>query len=124
MGALSEEIRMVAQTAERFARSELASRPNEESLGFPEKLLRSSAEIGLLHCAAPEAVGGVELDLLGQTLLLGELAEGSAGFAAIISTHLAGTTAAATLGEKVLSEVLDIDGSSKLIGLAPALTHV
>ena len=114
---LAEETRMVAQTAEKFARAELGSLSNEEDPDFPTDQLATASEIGLLHCSAPEEAGGIELDLLGQTLLLAELAEGSAGFAAIVATHLTGlTTATESLAEE-LSLLLGADNEPMLIGL-------
>lgn len=74
---LSEEHRMIKQTAERFMLERVM--PNAEKLENKEHeilktLLREAAELGLLGAEIPEEYGGTGLDLLSTMLITEEIA--------------------------------------------------
>jgi len=74
---LSEEHRMIRQTAERFMVERVM--PNVEKLEHKDHetlktLLREAADLGLLGAEIPEAYGGMGLDLLSTMLITEEIA--------------------------------------------------
>ena len=119
--ALSEEMTMMAETATRFA---LVSDTNDESSehqeGLDWKLIKRASELGFLDSVLPESNGGMGLDQAGQALLLCRLAEGSAGLATAIATHVCATKAVARSPVDGLLEAVTgaQNGRPGLVGLA------
>jgi alkylation response protein AidB-like acyl-CoA dehydrogenase len=81
---LSEEHRMIAQTAREFATKEVIpgiDRLEQKDWTFARHLLRRSGELGLLGVDAPEEYGGVGLDKA-AALVVSRYTSGSASFSA------------------------------------------
>lgn len=125
----TDERRQITETAERFARAELAGREpapySEEKPDMPWELIQSAGELGLLAGPLPEDLGGIDLDTLTEILLLERIAGGSADVAAILAVHTAGLRALAALRDiPVVRSWLEAVGSREregppgLIGLA------
>jgi len=74
---LSEEHRMISQTAERFMVERVmanADKIEKKDLEMLKTMLRESAELGLLGAEIPEEYGGTGLDLLSTMLITEQIA--------------------------------------------------
>ncbi len=78
---LGEELELVAQSAQRFADTELrpAARAAAASRQVPEAMILKFVQIGLGLCDLPEHLGGMGLGFVGQTAIQEVLAGGDAG---------------------------------------------
>lgn len=86
---LSDEHRMIAQTAREFLEKEVLPRDEEiESKNFEltRELLRHAGELGLLSIDVPEKYGGAGLDLL-SSLVASENMSGQASFSGSFGAH-------------------------------------
>jgi alkylation response protein AidB-like acyl-CoA dehydrogenase len=82
--ALSEEHRLIGQTAAEFIEGEVLpvlDRLEAKDWALNRELLRTCAELGLLGTNVPESYGGVDLDKVSTTIVSEQLAR-SASFAA------------------------------------------
>jgi len=114
----TEELRLIVDASERFAREQLADQGhNGQSAGFPLEQLQAAQGAGFLHAPAPEQAGGIGLDVYGQTILLSKLAQGSAGFATIVATHLAALGGLASAPAETIERLIGHE-DDKLLGLA------
>ena len=80
---LSEEHRLIAQTADEFMTSEVLpaiDRLEQKDWTLARQLVRRAGELGLLGTDVPESFGGVELDKV-SSILVGEAVGRSASFA-------------------------------------------
>lgn len=87
--ALSEEHRLVQQTARDFATREIlpvASRLDAEHR-FPAEIVRGLAELGLMGVMVPEEYGGAGMDNVAYVLAMEEVARACASTAAILSVN-------------------------------------
>ncbi len=87
--ALSEEHRLVQQTARDFATREIlpvASQLDAEHR-FPTEILRGLAELGLMGVTVPEEYGGAGMDHVAYVLAMEEVARACASTAAIMSVN-------------------------------------
>lgn len=86
---LTEEQRMIRQTARDFARETLApiSIEANETGVFPREIYRSLAALGFLGITVPEEYGGVGLDGFSLVLVLEEIAAVCASTAVTMSVH-------------------------------------
>lgn len=86
---LSEEERMLQETIRRFVAREVL--PQADAIDredrFPRELLLELANMGLLGITAPEEYGGAGASLLGQAIVVEELAKASAGVASTYAAH-------------------------------------
>ena len=81
---LSDEHRLIAQTAREFADKEVVpgiDRLEQKDWAFARQLLQRSGELGLLGVDAPEEFGGVGLDKA-AALVVSSHTAGSASFSA------------------------------------------
>jgi alkylation response protein AidB-like acyl-CoA dehydrogenase len=86
---LSEELRLIAQTAREFAIKEVVPRIDrleQKDWALSRDLLRRAGELGLLGVDAPEEYGGVALDKTAALVVSRHLA-GSASFSATFGAH-------------------------------------
>jgi len=87
--ALSEEHRLVQQTARDFATREIlpvASQLDAEHR-FPAEIVRGLAELGLMGVMVPEEYGGAGMDNVAYVLAMEEVARACASTAAIMSVN-------------------------------------
>ncbi|MDR7540997.1 MAG: acyl-CoA dehydrogenase [Armatimonadota bacterium] len=87
--ALSEEHRLVQQTARDFATREIlpvASQLDAEHR-FPAAIVRGLAELGLMGVMVPEEYGGAGMDNVAYVLAMEEVARACASTAAIMSVN-------------------------------------
>jgi len=80
---LSDEHRLIAQTADEFMTSEVLpaiDRLEQKDWTLARQLIRRAGELGLLGTDVPESFGGVELDKV-SSILVGEAVGRSASFA-------------------------------------------
>jgi alkylation response protein AidB-like acyl-CoA dehydrogenase len=87
--ALSEEHRLVQQTAREFAAREIlpvAARLDAEHR-FPSEIVRGLGELGLMGVTVPEEYGGAGMDHVAYVLALEEVARACASTAAIMSVN-------------------------------------
>ena len=80
---LSDEHRLISQTAEEFVTNEVLpaiGRLEEKDWALARDLVRRAGELGLLGTDVPESLGGVELDKV-ASILVGEAVGRSASFA-------------------------------------------
>ncbi len=86
---LTEDNRLVAETARRFAQDRL--RPNaahwDETHTFPRDVIREAADLGLAAIYTRDEFGGAGLSRLDAVLVFEELARGCITTAAFISIH-------------------------------------
>src|SRR3984893_8494382 len=83
---LTDDQRLIGQTAEEFVRKEvvpLIPELEQHKAGLMAQLLRKGGELGLLGAAIPESYGGAGLDKVSATLL----AEKLAGYASFAVSH-------------------------------------
>ncbi len=78
---LSDEQKILQDTARRFAREEMAPVAShyDQSSEFPREIIRKAWELGLVSTAIPEAFGGIDLSILDQCLVFEELSWGCSG---------------------------------------------
>jgi acyl-CoA dehydrogenase len=78
---LSDEQKLLQDTARRFAREEMAPVAGhyDQSGEFPREIIRKAWELGLVSTAIPESFGGVDLPILDQCLIVEELAWACSG---------------------------------------------
>ena len=78
---LSDEQKLLQDTARRFAREEMAPVAGhyDQSGEFPREIIRKAWELGLVSTAIPESLGGVDLPILDQCLIVEELAWACSG---------------------------------------------
>jgi alkylation response protein AidB-like acyl-CoA dehydrogenase len=91
----------LVDTAERFARTELME-GREETEGKPDvplQVLRKARDMGFLTAPLTESFGGIELDLLSETMLWEGIARGTAGAAALMAVHSTALSALVALQE-------------------------
>ncbi|MCC2111985.1 MAG: acyl-CoA dehydrogenase family protein [Hyphomicrobiales bacterium] len=86
---LSEEQRLIVETAADFAANEMAPHAREWDEGsiFPVETLRAAAALGFAGIYVKEDVGGSALSRLEATLVFEELSRGCTSTAAYISIH-------------------------------------
>ena len=87
--ALTEEHRLVQQTAREFATREIlpvASQLDAEHR-FPAEIVRGLAELGLMGVTVPEEYGGAGMDHVAYVLAMEEVARACASTAAIMSVN-------------------------------------
>ena len=83
---VTEEHRLIAQTAGEFVRHEVApalDRLEQKDWGFARELLKRCGELGLLGVDVPEAYGGVGLDKVSSLIVSDQLSR-SASFGATL----------------------------------------
>lgn len=86
---LSEEQRLIRQTAHDFAESEvkpLARKVDQEHY-FPKELIPKLSGLGFMGIAVPEEFGGAGLDYVSYALITEELARVCASTSVIVSAH-------------------------------------
>ncbi len=86
---LSEQERMIQNTARDFARKALAPvalEANEQGF-FPHEIYGRLAELGFLGITVPEKYGGVDLDTMSLMIVLEEIAAVCASTAVTMSVH-------------------------------------
>ncbi len=86
---ISDEHRMIAQTAREFTEKEVLPRDEEieaKNYDLTVELLRKSGELGLLSIDIPERFGGMGLDLL-SSLVASEQMSGQASFSGSLGAH-------------------------------------
>src|SRR5258708_39007660 len=86
---LSEEQRMIRDTAREFARSELAPHAGQwEAEGWiPDAVVAKLGELGFLGMVVPEQWGGSFSDYVAYALAMEEIAAGCASTATLMSVH-------------------------------------
>jgi acyl-CoA dehydrogenase len=86
---LSDEQRLMAETAKEFAEKEI--RPAAEELDrdsiFPREIINKAWEAGLMNTSIPEEYGGVGLDSLSGSIIEEQLSWGCSGVATSIFTN-------------------------------------
>ncbi len=87
--SLSEEQRMILQTAREFAAREIAPKAAEldKSSRWPEEIVNKLAELGFLGMAIPEAYGGAGLDALCYAIAMEEISAACASCGVIMSVN-------------------------------------
>ena len=93
--ALTEEQRMVRDMVREFADREMAPViPALERQGiYPEKVVASLAELGILGMAIPEEFGGNAFDTVSIALVMEEIARVCASTAVTVGVHNAASAA-------------------------------
>jgi butyryl-CoA dehydrogenase len=86
---LTDEQRMMQETARAFARKEVLPKAAEldESGRFPAELVAGMAELGLMGVAIPEDLGGAGMDHVCYAIAVEEVARACASTAVIMSAH-------------------------------------
>lgn len=87
--ALSDEQRLIRDTAREFARDVLAPQAaaNDADALFPADALRQMGELGFLGMLVPEEYGGAAADHVAYALALEEIAAGDGAVSTIMSVH-------------------------------------
>ncbi len=78
---LTEEHRLIAQTAQEFIEKEIVPRLNEieeKKPGLLRELLKKAAELGFCATDVPQRFGGLEIDKISSTLVAEEMARDGA----------------------------------------------
>jgi alkylation response protein AidB-like acyl-CoA dehydrogenase len=119
---LTDEQRMIQETARRIAQQELAPRAAEvdRDRTFPTDGLQQLAEAGFLGMTVPEALGGGGADTLSFVLAAEAIAQGCASTALLFLTHgvVARALAAASSDEQKSRFLPAIIGGERLGALA------
>ncbi len=91
---LTAEQREIQAVAREFARAEIEPRAAEwdRAHGFPQALLASLAELGLLGVCIPEDDGGAGADFVSYILVLEELSRADAGVGVTVAVHTSACT--------------------------------
>ena len=86
---LTEEQRLIRDTARAFARERLAPGAGERDRtgAFPAAELKELAELGLLGMVVPEEWGGAGADTVAHALAIEEIAAGDGAISTIMSVH-------------------------------------
>lgn len=86
---LTEEHKMIRQTACDFARNEIApiAAEYDESGEFPEKTIKKMGEMGFMGIEVPEEYGGAGMDTLAYVLALEEVCKADAAHGTIMSVN-------------------------------------
>jgi len=86
---LTEEQRMIQDTAREFARKEVLPKAAEldENSRFPEELIRQMAELGFMGIAVPEEYGGAGMDNVCYAIAMEEISRACASTAVIMSVN-------------------------------------
>lgn len=86
---LTEEQRLVRDTARAFARDVLASEAarNDVECRFPAESIRRMGELGFMGMLVPEEFGGAAADHVAYALALEEIAAGDGAVSTIMSVH-------------------------------------
>ena len=86
---LSEDQRMIRDTARQFARDRLAPNAAEwdRDARFPAEAVREMAELGFLGMTVPEDYDGAGADTVSYALALIEVAAGDGSCSTIMSVH-------------------------------------
>ncbi|MFL5778100.1 MAG: acyl-CoA dehydrogenase family protein [Chloroflexota bacterium] len=87
---LTEEERLLQQTAREFARREVApgAIERDETERYDRELFRRMGELGLTGAPLPESVGGSGFSYLGWTLVMEELGAADMALAVSLSVHI------------------------------------
>ncbi len=90
---LSQEQRMIQETARRFAEQEIAPRARQCDRGetYPADIVRRAAEVGLVGVVIPEQYGGPGLGFLEQALITEELCRVDLGIGQCIESAAFGS---------------------------------
>jgi butyryl-CoA dehydrogenase len=86
---LTEEQRLVRDTARDFAKSQIAPKAAEidKEGRWPSEIIAKMAELGFLGMAVPEAHGGAGLDVLSYALVMEEISAACASCGVIMSVN-------------------------------------
>ncbi len=86
---LTEEQRMIQETARNFAQKEVLPKAAEldETGRFPDELVRQMAELGFMGVAVPEEYGGAGMDNVCYAIAMEEIARACASTAVIMSVN-------------------------------------
>src|SRR5512143_1894268 len=86
---MTEEQRMIQDTARNFAQKEVLPKAAEldETGRFPDELVRQMAELGFMGVAAPEEYGGAGMDNVCYAIAMEEIARACASTAVIMSVN-------------------------------------
>jgi alkylation response protein AidB-like acyl-CoA dehydrogenase len=86
---LTEEHRMVQQTARSFAQKVLAKDVEErdEKEEFPHEAVRQMGELGFMGIAIPEEYGGAGMDNISYVVMMEEIAKVDAGASTVVSVN-------------------------------------
>ena len=123
----TEARRQIAETADRFARKELANTFKHiletKEPEIPWEAIRSAGKMGLLTGPLPEEQGGIGLDGLSEAVLWDRIASGLAGAATLMAFHAAGLQILAELAEDVpaLRTWMEIDLFQEQVEKPPLL---
>jgi butyryl-CoA dehydrogenase len=87
--SLSEEQKMILQTAREFAAREIAPRAAEldKTSHWPQDIVNQLAELGFMGVAVPEAYGGAGLDALCYAIAMEEISAACASCGVIMSVN-------------------------------------
>jgi len=86
---LSEEHRLLVETARDFAATELAphaARHDREGT-YPAEAMKKAGELGFMGMTIPEKYGGVDMGNLASSLLVEEISKACAATGVILSVH-------------------------------------
>jgi len=86
---LTDEQRLIRQTAREFARDVLApaAATHDREASFPKEAIRAMGGLGFLGMVVPSAWGGVGADQLSYAMALEEIAVGDGAVSTIMSVH-------------------------------------
>jgi alkylation response protein AidB-like acyl-CoA dehydrogenase len=86
---LSDEHKMIRQTARDFAQNEIApiAAEHDESGEFPLETVRKMGQLGLMGIEVPEEYGGAGMDTLAYALALEEISRADAAHGTIMSVN-------------------------------------
>jgi butyryl-CoA dehydrogenase len=86
---LTEEQRMIQETARNFATKEVLPKAAEldETGRFPEELVRQMAELGFMGVAVPEEFGGAGMDTVCYAIAMEEISRACASTGVIMSVN-------------------------------------
>lgn len=86
---LTEEQRMIQDTAREFARKEVLPKAAEldENSRFPEELIRQMADLGFMGIAVPEEYGGAGMDNVCYAIAMEEISRACASTGVIMSVN-------------------------------------
>lgn len=103
---LTEEQRLLVESARAFARHELAPKAADwdRDHHFPVEVLRAAAEQGYLGLYIAEEDGGLGLSRLSTSLIFEQLAAGCVATTAYISIHNMAAWMLASFGDAALKE--------------------
>ncbi len=87
---LTEEQRMIRETARRFADEEIIpfARKNDVEERFPWEILRKMAPLGFLGGPIPEEYGGAGLDFISDAIVFEEIGRGCSSVRTIVSVQV------------------------------------